>query len=146
MGKKEMIKALASHYTDGNKAAFARLLGISPQTLSSWETRDIFDAELIYKKCKDISAKWLLSCEGNMLETQPEAKNQYMSIGKDVKGNFQQGNGNYLILPKKDRNIEILEIKLKNLSSENDRLKKDIEDLRFTKNNLLAALNNNSNK
>jgi len=146
MKKHEMIKAMISYYTDGNKAAFARLLGIPPQTLSSWEVRDIFDAELIYKRCKDISARWLLSCEGQMLEAPHETKTQIMNVRKSANSNFLQGDGNNILLPETNKDIEILEIKLKNLSSENDRLKKDIEDLRFTKNNLLAALTNNSNK
>jgi len=137
---------MISYYTDGNKAAFARLLGILPQTLSSWETRDIFDADLIYKKCKGINARWLLSCEGQMLEAQLETKTQIMNVKNSANSNFLQGDGNSIPFSEKYKDIEILEIKLKNLSFENDRLKKDIEDLRFTKNNLLAALTNNSNK
>jgi len=146
MKKHEMIKAMVSYYTDGNKAAYARLLGVPPQTLSSWESRNIFDAELIYRKCKDISAKWLLSGEGEMLDIPHETKTQILKVGKDANGNFLQGDGNSVMLPETSKDIEILEVKVNDLSAENERLKKDIEDLRFTKDKLLTAITNLSNK
>ena len=36
MDKKTMLECLINHYTDGNKAAFARMLTITPQVLSQW--------------------------------------------------------------------------------------------------------------
>ncbi len=66
MTKAEMLLALIDHYSNGNKAQFARLLGISPQGLNTWITRNTFDAELIYTKCEGISAQWLLSGKGTM--------------------------------------------------------------------------------
>lgn len=63
-----MLEAILSHYTNGNKAKFANILGVSPQTISAWVARSTFDSELIYTKCSDISADWLLTGEGNMLK------------------------------------------------------------------------------
>lgn len=68
MEKKDMVQALISHYSNGNKAHFANLLGIKPQTINSWITRNTFDAELIYAKCVDISADWLMTGRGEMLK------------------------------------------------------------------------------
>ena len=68
MSKKDMILAMIEHYSNGNKAQFANLLGISPQGLSTWIKRDSFDIELIFSKCEGLSAQWLLTGEGNMLE------------------------------------------------------------------------------
>ena len=62
-----MLEAMISHYTNGNKAKFSTLLGVSAQTISAWIARNTFDAELIYTKCSYISADWLLSGEGTML-------------------------------------------------------------------------------
>lgn len=62
-----MLDAMVSHYTNGNKAKFATLLGVSAQTISAWMARNSFDTELIYTKCSYISADWLLSGEGSML-------------------------------------------------------------------------------
>ena len=66
-----MLEAIISHYTDGNKAKFATLLGLTPQTISAWMARNTFDSELIFTKCRGLSAKWLLSSgEGDMLVEQ----------------------------------------------------------------------------
>lgn len=68
MDKTKMLEGLIRHYTKGNKAQFAKLLGVSAQTISAWIARNTFDAELIYAKCRYIDAKWLLTGEGAMLQ------------------------------------------------------------------------------
>ena len=62
-----MLEALIFHFTGGNKAQFAKHLGVSPQTISAWVARNTFDSELIYAKCRFINPSWLLTGEGNML-------------------------------------------------------------------------------
>jgi|UniRef100_UPI0040256F98 bacteriophage CI repressor helix-turn-helix domain len=62
-----MLEALISHFTNGNKAQFAKHLGVSPQTISAWIARNTFDSELIYAKCRYIDPSWLLTGQGNML-------------------------------------------------------------------------------
>lgn len=71
MDKKTMLECLINHYTDGNKAAFAKMLGINPQLISHWLRRNTFDNELLFAKCKGISSSWLLTGEGEMFEAQP---------------------------------------------------------------------------
>lgn len=63
-----MVQALVEHYTGGNKAQFANMLGTSAQTISAWIARNTFDAELIYTKCRGISADWLFTGKGEMLD------------------------------------------------------------------------------
>ena len=58
---------LIQHYTNGNKAQFSKVLGVSAQTISAWISRNTFDAELIYANCRDIEPQWLLTGEGAML-------------------------------------------------------------------------------
>ena len=68
MDKKTMLECLINHYTDGNKTAFARLLGVKPQTINTWLIRNSFDVYLIYSKCVGVSASWLLTGDGEMFE------------------------------------------------------------------------------
>ena len=62
-----MLLALIEHYSNGNKTQFAKILGISPQGLNTWISRNTFDAECIYSKCLGVSANWILTGEGSML-------------------------------------------------------------------------------
>lgn len=71
--KKEMVIALIDAYANGKNAQFAKLLGISPQTVSAWITRNTIDYDLVYTKCGDVSAEWLLSGEGEMRKTDAPA-------------------------------------------------------------------------
>lgn len=71
-----MVEALVERYTGGNKSQFANMLGVSAQTISAWVARKTFDAELIYTKCSDISAKWLLTGQGDMLQSDANAQEQ----------------------------------------------------------------------
>ena len=76
-----MLEQLINHYTDGNKANFAAMIGIKPQLLSNWLKRNTFDAELLYKGCKNISADWLLSEEGDMIRDTQTDNSQFVSQG-----------------------------------------------------------------
>ena len=67
MNKKSMLEALISHFTNGNKAQFSKLSGVSPQTISAWIARNTFDSELIYAKCRYVNPSWLLTGKGDML-------------------------------------------------------------------------------
>lgn len=77
LDKSKIIKELISYYSNGNKAEFARKLGISPQGLSTWITRNTYDIEIIYANCEDISAEWLLTGAGEMLRSEREKQNVF---------------------------------------------------------------------
>ena len=82
MDKKNMVEQLVAQYTEGNKAQFAKLLGGSPQTISAWIARGSFDNELIYAKCRGISAHWLLTGKGSMMgDNEKELTTQNINDG-----------------------------------------------------------------
>lgn len=74
MEKSDMLECLINYYADGNKAKFSAQIGVKPQTVSAWISRNTFDAETLYAKCANISADWLLSYgEGDMIKTNNSA-------------------------------------------------------------------------
>ena len=68
LSKKDRLIRLIDHYAGGKQKVFAELLGIQDQLISAWLKRDSFNIELIYTKCRDISADWLLTGAGDMLK------------------------------------------------------------------------------
>lgn len=66
MNKKEIVNALIDLYSDGKKSRFADMVGVTPQTVSTWIARNTFDIDRIYAKCEDINADWLLSGVGSI--------------------------------------------------------------------------------
>lgn len=95
ISKKYRLDLLISHYSNGNKSQFAKMLGIRPQTINSWMLRNTYDAELIYAKCEGISGDWLLSGEGEMLKqpSQNEHINsELLNLCKSLVANYQQRN------------------------------------------------------
>lgn len=83
MDKKERLKKLIEYYSNGNKAQFANMLGIKPQTINSWETRNTYDMELLFAKCERINAAWLFTGEGSMISDQSDSS---PCINQDYQG------------------------------------------------------------
>lgn len=74
MEKKDIVIALVEKYANGKNVQFAKLLGVSPQTISAWITRNTLDYDLVYTKCRGISPEWLLTGEGDMMLKEREAE------------------------------------------------------------------------
>ena len=79
--KSDRVSSLVEYYGKGNKSEFARLLGTTPQVIATWIARDTMNYDLIYAKCEGLSAHWLLSGEGDMLQA-PVATAEYSGIGQ----------------------------------------------------------------
>lgn len=76
MDKSIRLQRLINYYCSGNKAEFAKKLGITAQCLYSWSSRNTLDYDIIFAKCEDLSAKWLLTGEGEMLESAPKKSSE----------------------------------------------------------------------
>lgn len=68
MSKKDRLLDLIGHFSNGNKSEFARMIGVSPQAINTWISRNTFDIETIYSKCVNLSPEWLLTGNGPMLK------------------------------------------------------------------------------
>lgn len=91
MDKKERLLALIDHFANGNKTQFAGMIGVSPQGLSTWISRDTFDTERIYSKCVGVSPHWLLTGEGPMLENDNTGCQRQIEPAHHVPDNVQEG-------------------------------------------------------
>lgn len=65
-----MLNEIKSHFKIVSETDFAKFLEITPQTLHNWKKRNTFDITVIYTKCVNISAEWLITGQGSMLKTQ----------------------------------------------------------------------------
>lgn len=72
MDKKDRLLKLIELFAGGNKSEFARMIGVTPQAISTWISRNTFDIDIIYSKCINVSPEWLLTGEGDMLKSTAE--------------------------------------------------------------------------
>ena len=72
MSKRDILETIINFYTDGNKARFAKMIGVSAQAVSGWISRNTFDIDLIYAKCEGVSGDYLLTGEGEILKRDRE--------------------------------------------------------------------------
>lgn len=86
MDKNERLERLVEYYGNGNKSHFAKILGVKAQTINTWLSRNTYDTELIFAKCDNINASWLLTGEGNMLRTESENEEKLPSVNQTYEG------------------------------------------------------------
>lgn len=65
--KSLILNEIKKHYSFKKEIDFANFLDVKPQTLASWHSRNVFDIELLYEKCNEISAEFLLTGKGEIL-------------------------------------------------------------------------------
>lgn len=96
MSKSDILETLINYYSDGNKAKFAAMIGITPQLLSNWIKRDTLDYEQVYSGCPNLSGDWLLSGEGSIERNNTQNDNiqignsELVSLCKALVANYQQ--------------------------------------------------------
>lgn len=86
MDKNERLEKLVEYYGNGNKSHFAKILGVKAQTINTWLSRNTYDTELIFAKCDNINASWLLTGEGNMLRSESEMVEKLPSVNQTYEG------------------------------------------------------------
>ena len=110
MDKTLILNKIKFHYSFKNDVEFANFLGVSPQTISSWYQRNTFNLELIYAKCVEINANWLLTGEGEM----------FLNFSEKSTNSFEK------CIDKMTNYIEMLE-------KENKKLNKELEEMKQNK-------------
>ena len=102
--KSLILNKLKSHYNFSSDTEFAKFLGIKPQTLSSWHSRNSFDVDLIYSKCVNVNGDFLLSGIGD-IEKKTKSKENATFLNGGIKGGVKGGKPNV----KKTYAIELAE-------------------------------------
>ena len=81
-----MVDKLINHYSLGDIDNFAQKLNISVQTVEKWKIEGRIDAKVVYEKCPDISAAWLLTGKGNMFDYEGQNMERALSEIDYLKG------------------------------------------------------------
>jgi len=66
MDKSVILKGVQDAYSFKTKTDFAEYLGIKPQTISSWFSRNTFDHDLLYDKLNDLNPEFLFTGKGSV--------------------------------------------------------------------------------
>lgn len=112
--KSLILNNIKEYYKFKSNTDFASFLGIAPQTLSSWYSRNTFDYDLLYSKCVGINGDYLLSGNGNIFL---EVSDNLVSDKID-KGNREK-DLEYIVDVQKQL-IEILKNRIKYLEEEKE--------------------------
>ena len=84
MLKSEILTRIMSHYGLRNKTELASFLGVSPQTVSNWYSRNSIDYDLVFEKCAGLDFNWLVT--GNASVYGHRIGN--VSVASDVEGAY----------------------------------------------------------
>lgn len=71
---KKIIERLKKGLSIKTDSALAKHLGVKPNTISAWKSRDSINYDLIFAKCDDLRKDWLLTGEGGMFEVKNGGK------------------------------------------------------------------------
>ena len=83
--KSLILKKIKSALGYEKDVEFANFLGISPQTLASWYSRNTYDFEILYAKCINIDANFLFTGKGAMFLKKDSIENFSEACDTDKK-------------------------------------------------------------
>ncbi|CAI9429730.1 hypothetical protein MSHRCOH1_05920 [Candidatus Ornithobacterium hominis] len=82
-----ILNSIKEAYDFSSNTELAEFLGVKPQTISSWYSRNTFDIDLIYAKCINLNPHFLLTGDGDVLKTKSE-ENVPKKIGDNLGDNL----------------------------------------------------------
>lgn len=102
--KSLILNRIKLHYGFKTDAQFAKFLGIKPNSLSNWYSRNTMDYELIFSKCDEIDANWLFTGEGEMIKSYMK-DSAIFSINKEIPSNCEELKDKYIKLLEEYTNL-----------------------------------------
>lgn len=85
MRKAEILDRIVTWYGLKNKTELARFLGVTPQTISNWYSRDSIDYDLIFGRCAGIDLNWLILGKTSYIVN---SKTSNLAVASDVVGAY----------------------------------------------------------
>lgn len=68
MDKSIIINSIIEEFNFKSDSDFARFIGITPQVLSHWKTRNTYNIDLLIEKFPDINPEFLLTGKGSVVK------------------------------------------------------------------------------
>lgn len=62
----QILERIKEAYQLKNNSELARFLGVKPNTISNWYSRNSIDFDIIFSKCENISLDWLINGNNNI--------------------------------------------------------------------------------
>jgi transcriptional regulator with XRE-family HTH domain len=113
MDKSLILNKIKEYFNFKNEKEMASFLGVTSQVLSNWRSRNTYDVELIYKKCKVFNPEWLLTGEGEELKKEKINTEQFTDL-ENALNNVINSQGE--LLTQQQKRIEHLEEEIKRLT------------------------------
>lgn len=110
MNISEILNKIKEFYGIKKDAELAKMLDISPQTLSNWKNRNTYDPLLVYTKCVGINAEWLLTGKGSMNRHEPLDKDVLIQLAEDTDFVFTPDKNKIIPLYDLDNNDDLKNI------------------------------------
>lgn len=107
-----------------SRGQFAKFLGIPPQHVNNWFSRNTFDLELLIKKFPEVNPQWLVSGEGEMLLGSFINTNGIQTVGNQNKiSEVVNQNDDFILIAKKslenqEKTLSILASLVENIINE----------------------------
>lgn len=85
MRKADILDRIVTWYGLKNKTELARFLGVTPQTISNWYSRDSIDYDLIFGRCAGVDLNWLILGKTSYIVNN---KTSDLAVASDVVGTY----------------------------------------------------------
>ena len=113
MDKSLILNEIKKQLNIKTDKAFSEFLGINKSTLSMWRERNSFDIELLFSKCEQIDANFLLTGKGNVfrkVESEPFANEEKVKLLEAQMALMEENK----TLLKENSELKIANLKLQN--------------------------------
>ena len=77
MDKSLILEKIKEYKKFKSNVDFADFLGVSPQLISKWGSRNTFDIDILYSRLPELSPDWLLTGAGSMLRTDSQLVTEF---------------------------------------------------------------------